>query len=303
VSSGAERHVAVTHFRVFGRAAGGGSPCPVVEDSTELSADDMQQLAAHLGEESGFVSCRGDGWRFRFFMPRSEVPMCVHATVAATTALVRKKRVARSGEMSVRTESGPCRVRWDDRFPPRVTVEQQRPRFGDPVHVAVLTEQALGLGRGAIDGNQPIRSVSVSTPKLMVPLLTPHDVHRVEPEFDALRQLCADLWTTGAYVFAPLPGGRARHFVARQFPVGGGVREDPATGVAAGALAAYVAQRAESATSTWIAIEIDQGDKMGCPCTLHAAAYVKAGEIARTTVTGSASFTGEARVSLSAGAA
>lgn len=301
VSSGAERHVAVTHFRVFGRGSRGGNPCPIVDDSGGLPADDMQDIAARLGEESGFVSCDDDGWRFRFFMPRREVPMCVHATVAATTALVRKRRVARSGETSVRTESGPCRVRWDDRRPPRVTVEQQPPRFGDPAHVAGSIERALGLGRGAIDGTQPIRSVSVSTPKLMVPLRTSDDVHRVDPELDALWKLCADLGTTGAYVFAPLPGAGAGHFVARQFPVGGGFREDPATGVAAGALAAYVADRAESATSTWIAIEIDQGDAMGYPCTLHAAAYVEAGEIARTTVTGSASFVGEARMSLSAG--
>lgn len=87
-------------------------------------------------------------------------------------------------------------------------------------------------------------------------------------------------------------------FVARQFPVGGGIREDAATGVAAGALAAYLADRTQAATPTWTAVKVDQGDAMGCPCTLHAAAYAEAGLVLRTTVTGSATFTGEVHLEL-----
>ena len=117
----------------------GGNPCPTIDDASQLSVADMQWLAAHLGEESGFVFCGDDGkWRFRFFMPRGEVPMCVHATVAATTALVESGRVPRSGNLVVRTASGHCRITWDDGSPPQVTVEQQPPRFGDPADVTVL---------------------------------------------------------------------------------------------------------------------------------------------------------------------
>jgi trans-2,3-dihydro-3-hydroxyanthranilate isomerase len=301
---GTRRPVTVAHFRVFERGPGGGNPCPVVVDAAGLSATDMLRLAEHFGEESGFVSHDDDGsLRFRFFMPRREVPMCVHATVAATTALVAKGLVDRGGGLpvNVNTVSGRCRVHWDDRTPPRVTVEQRPPRFGVPADVAPQVERALGIGRGTVDAELPIRPVSVSAPKLIVPLRRADDVHRASPDYELLWQLCQDLETTGAYVFAPHPDEHAHHFVARQFPVGGGIREDAATGVAAGALAAYLAERAIDSTPTWTAIEIDQGDAMGCPCRLDAAAYAEAGAVARTTVTGSASFIGEEHLNVPAG--
>lgn len=300
-SRGERRVVTVAHFQVFERGPAGGNPCPIVAEAADLSAADMQQLAAQLGEESGFVSSDDDGGlRFRFFMPLREVPMCVHATVAATTALVLSGRVSNGEELVVRTASGQCRVSCDDESPPRVTVEQQRPRFGDPLDVAATVERALRLEPGSVDGAQPVRSVSVSDPKLIVPLHDAHDVHRAEPDFELLSKLCQDLETTGAYVFAPHPDGGARHFVARQFPVGGGVREDAATGVAAGALAAHVADRVGAASPSWIAVEIDQGDAMGRPCRLRAAAYAEEGEVLRTTVTGSATLKGEERLDLTA---
>jgi PhzF family phenazine biosynthesis protein len=298
---GGTRHaVTVAHFRVFERGAAGGNPCPVIGDAAGLSGGDMQRLAAHLGEESGFVlHDDGGGLRFRFFMPRREVPMCVHATVAAITWLVASGMVPRAGELPVRTASGQCRVSWDDQSPPRVTVEQQRPNFGVPASVGADVERVLGLEPGTVDQAHPIRSVSVSAPKLIVPLRTASDVHRVNPDVDRLQELCERLETTGVYVFAPHPDGNATHVVARQFPVGGGIREDPATGVAAGALAAYLAQRAGLPGPTWSAIEIDQGDAIGCPCRLEAASYTEAGQVLRTTVTGRASITGSQRVDLS----
>lgn len=292
--------VAVAHFRVFERGGVGGNPCPIVGDASDLMTDDMQRVAAHFGQESGFV-CDDDGASvgLRFFMPRGEVAMCVHATVAATTWLVMNGRKPRSGELLVRTASGECSVSWDDALPPRVTVEQQPPRFGDRVDVAAAAARALRLP-GSVDPYLPIRAVSVSTPKLIVPLRDASDVRRASPNFELLSRLCQELDTTGAYVFAPHPEGSAEHFVARQFPVSGGVDEDPATGVAAGALAAYLADRRVGAGPTWSAIQIDQGDAMGCPCRLEAAAYAEGGTVLRTTVTGSASLTGEEQLDLAA---
>jgi trans-2,3-dihydro-3-hydroxyanthranilate isomerase len=304
---GAGRLVAVAHFRVFERP-GGGNPCPIVGDATSLSAEEMQRIAAHLGEESGFVCHEEDGGlRLRYFMPRREVAMCVHATVAASTWLVLSGKAPPTGEQRVRTESGECLVSWDDAgedgSSPRVTVEQQPPWFGKPFGVGVATaaERALRLA-GCVDKSLPIRAVSVSTPKLLVPLLDASLVHQAAPDFDLLSGLCEELGTTGAYVFAPRPDGIPGHFVARQFPTGGGVEEDAATGVAAGALAAYVADQewAGASAPSWRAIEIDQGDAMGCPCRLEAAAYAVGGVVLRTTVTGRASLTGEEELDLSA---
>lgn len=73
----------VQHFDVFARSPGGGNPCPVVPAPAGLSAAWMQGIAAHYGQETGFVLRDEDGWALRFFVPRHEMAICVHATVAA----------------------------------------------------------------------------------------------------------------------------------------------------------------------------------------------------------------------------
>lgn len=278
----------VWHLDVFGRGPGGGNPCPVGVNADGLSDAQMQALAAELGQEMAFALRDGDGGlRLRFFVPRREVGMCVHATVAAVTVLLRVGALTGS-EVCLRTTSGECHVTWDDSDPPRVSVEQQLPRFGSAFHDAAAVEQAVGLTSGAVNRRLPVRAVDVSRPKLIVPVRTADAVQGAQPDLPQLWSFCRRLATTGAYLFAPHPDGRPAHFVARQFPVDAGFPEDPATGIAAAALAAYLADLAPRTASRWIPVEIDQGDAMGRPSLLHASALVDIRGVLRSTVTGQA---------------
>lgn len=76
--------------------------------------------------------------------------------------------------------------------------------------------------------------------------------------------------------------------------------EDPATGVAAAALAAYLAQASRPRQPTWTPITIDQGDAMGRPSSLRAAALAGPSGVTRTRVTGRAVLTGRDLPGLSA---
>jgi PhzF family phenazine biosynthesis protein len=276
----------VVHLDVFARGPGGGNPCPVIVDATGLSDARMQGIAAHYGHETCFV-LPGPDLRLRFFVPRHEMAMCVHATVAAVTVLVGTGALSGS-EVLVHTASGPCRVSWDDATPPNVSVEQQTPEFGPTVAVGRQLEHVLRLHPGAVDDRYPIRAVSVSRAKLIVRLRTAADVQAADPRLDELWQLCRELDATGVYLFAPHPDGRVDHLVARQFPVDAGYPEDPATGVAAGALAAYLADGSRPAGPSWLDITIDQGDAMGRPSRLGARAFADATGVHRTVVIGQA---------------
>jgi PhzF family phenazine biosynthesis protein len=128
----------------------------------------------------------------------------------------------------------------------------------------------------------------VSRARLIVPLRRAADVQDAAPDHERLWELCRSAQTTGAYLFAPHSDGRAGHVVARQFPVDAGYPEDPATGVAAGALAAYLAHEALPASTGWLPIEIDQGDAMGRPSRLCASAFADSDGVHRSTVTGRA---------------
>jgi PhzF family phenazine biosynthesis protein len=122
--------LSVWHLDVFGRGPGGGNPCPVVLNGDDLPPAQMQALAAHFEQETVFVIRDGDApFRLRFFVPRREVVMCVHATVAAVTVLLQLGTLA-GNRATLITAAGPCDVTWDNADRPRVTVEQQPPQFG-----------------------------------------------------------------------------------------------------------------------------------------------------------------------------
>jgi PhzF family phenazine biosynthesis protein len=288
----------VGQWSVFGRGQTGGNPCPVITGARPLTPGQMQAIAAYYGHETVFVTdVTSASVSLRFFVPRHEMRMCVHATIAAITELAGSGAIT-GGHTVVGTASGEHRVSWDDGGQPDVTVEQHPPWSGPPAAIGAELAAALGLPAGSIAATAPIRAVSVSRAKLIVPLTDADAVHRVRPDFPALWELCGALATTGAYVFAPHQDGDPRHVVARQFPVDAGYPEDPATGVAAAALAAYLASELRPDEPAWTHVIIDQGDAMGQPSRLRAAALAGPDGITRTSVTGQAIRTGQSRLSL-----
>ena len=280
--------IPVQQWRVFPSGTRGGNPCPLVTDARELTAGQMRAMAAHYGHESAFVTnVSGSTVTLRYFVPRHEMRMCVHATIAAVTALA-SAGILTGGQASISTASGEHRVTWNGNDQPEVTVAQLPPWFGPHAAVHAELTTALGLPPGSISPAAAIQPVSVSRAKLIVPVRDAAAVHAARPDYPALWELCSRLDTTGAYVFAYHPDGAPGHLVARQFPVDAGYPEDPATGVAAAALAAYLAGQRRPARPSWTRIAIDQGDAMGQPSRLHAAALAGPDGVTRPSVTGRA---------------
>lgn len=293
--------VEIGQWVVFPRSSTlGGNPCPLVTDAGGLAPSQMQAIAAHYCHESGFVtSADASSAGLRFFVPRHEMRMCVHATIAAVTALT-SAGVLAGQQAVVRTASGEHAVSLGTGEPPEVTVEQNPPSLGPAAAIHHQVAAALRLPEESMVTTSPIQPVSVSRAKLIVPVRDAGAVHRARPDYPALWALCQRQGSTGAYVFAPHADGDRSHLVARQFPVDAGYPEDPATGVAAAALAAYLAQGSSPGQPTWIRITIDQGDAMGRPSSLRAAALAGPSGISRTSVTGRAVLTGRDVLDLAA---
>lgn len=262
----------VTRTRVFPRGRRGGSPCPVV-DGTRLTQAAMQNLAARFGVETAFLCSPPEAdaaLRLRFFVPRHEMEMCVHGTVAALS-VVRRARPSLPTQLPVETgvgvvktdaAGGAIRV-WLGQ--PVVDVEPT-----DPSTVA----RALGIDEESLDLRiGPLVSVSVARSKLMVPVLT-EALKAARPDYEALWALCDRTGSTGLYVFSLR---NEQQVQARHFPVRAGYLEDPATGVAAGALAAYLALCQPAGRGHSSDLEIWQGDALGQPCTMHARVREMAG--------------------------
>lgn len=120
----------------------------------------------------------------------------------------------------------------------------------------------------------------------MVPLCSKAVLDGLQPNLELLWTLCDHHETTGFYPFVQGENGR---LYARQFPKRAGYNEDPATGVAASALAAYlVDHRQVLVQNGWNCFTVFQGEAMGQPSVIYADVFVEDGKIIRTRIRGNA---------------
>lgn len=275
---------------VFQAREGGGNPCQVTLDADGLTAEEMQRMTRDFGMESAFLMrpSRPDcDIKVKYFMPLHETDMCMHATVGSTTVLVRQGVSPRS-PILFDTNLGPMQVEWSMRDGKvDVAVEQFLPQFGKSAPSAEEVCRVLNITPDKL-GEGPVQAVSTSRFKLMVPLRSRAVLDGLEPDFEALWDLCDRYEVTGFYPFA-LERGEENVLYARQFPNRAGYNEDPATGIAASALAAYlVDRRLVPVLSGWNSFTVYQGEAMGRPSVIYADVFAEEGRITRTRVRGNA---------------
>ena len=279
------------HTIVFEEKKGGGNPCPVTINADDLSSEERQALTARLGQESAFLSTpdRPDcDVKARYFVPDHEMGMCVHATVGSTVVLVEKGLFDRS-PIVFETPFGPVPVDWEKKDGKiEVAVNQFLPRFLESVPTKDEICRALGITEDQLAPG-PIENAATSRFKLLIPLVSKEVVYGLKPDYEYLWELCDRYETTGFYPYAAAQEEGENFFYARQFPKRAGYPEDPATGVAASALSAFlIAHRLIPVNEGWNRITVLQGEAMGKPSRIGARCFVKNGEITRTQVCGSA---------------
>jgi PhzF family phenazine biosynthesis protein len=292
--------LSICHAIVFKAAPGGGNPCPIVFGGQSLSDDEMRSIARTYMEETAFVIPSGDSEHdlgLRYFVPNHEMEMCVHATMGSVAAMATQGLIKKP-TLKIHTKVGSLFVNWKksgsdaDRY--EVTVDQFLPKYHSNNPSPIEAADALGIRVSDVaDEIGPIQSVSTSRPKLMVPLRSVEILDSLKPDFEYLWKLCDRYETTGFYPFAvSRTGGRSQYF-ARQFPKRAGYDEDPATGVAAAALGAYLAEYQKHAhePSDEQHYEIRQGYAMGKPGVLHAIVRLIGDSITKIQIRGEAEIT------------
>lgn len=279
------------HTMVFKESAGGGNPCPVTLDADGLTTEQMQEMTRLSGEECVFLihPARLDcDLRARYFVPAHEMGMCIHATIGAAAVLASEGR-ADHAPLLFETDLGPIKVDWErteDKFQAAVT--QFMPEFGRKAPVPEDVCRALGITLAQLE-KYPIQCASTSRSKLMVPLVSRSVLDDLKPEFEYMWQLCDACETSGFYPFVLDKTGRETVCFARQFPNRSGYDEDPATGVAASALGAYlVHHRIVPVREGWNSCTVYQGQAMGKPSVIYAETLVESGKITGARVRGEA---------------
>lgn len=264
---------------VFTDRAFAGNQLAVFTDARKLSAETMQALAREMNlAESVFVLRpeRGGHARIRIFTPARELPFAGHPTLGAAFVLggpLQAEIVRIETEAAivpVKLEREGARIVFGWMTPPLPTVE--------PFKLCEPLFAALGVRGSAL----PVECYDVGPKHVYVALETAEEVASLTPNLIDL----ARLGDIGVNTFAPTQAGwKTRMFAPRL-----GVNEDPATGSAAGPLAAHLLRHGRIRSGDEICIE--QGAELRRPSRLYARAHGSSAQLERIEVGGAAVIVG-----------
>jgi len=244
---------------VFTDAPLEGNPLAVFTEGEQIPSRLLQAIARELNlSETVFVlpgSSDHDA-HIRIFTPAAELPFAGHPTLGTACVLaaarhldtVRLKTGAGIVEVRLTRAPGADEVMFGEMDQPIPTVEP----FGNTDELL----RALGVDAGAVE--LPIEQYTNGPTHVLVALGDAGAVANLAPDHGALER------------------------------IGVGVREDPATGSAAGPIAAHLVRHGRLASGT--TIELSQGAEIGRPSTLYATAVGTGApaQIKRVTVGGNA---------------
>ncbi len=202
-----------------------GNQLAVFTNATDIPEAQLQRLAKELNySETTFVySPAGDGHvRMRIFTPSSELPFAGHPTLGTAFVLGGPLQLV---EIRIETARGTIPVQLEREGPRIVFGRMQQPLpTVEPFVRAGELEAVLG-----VESQLPVEVYDNGIAHIFVALGSAEEVAALEPDGQRL----AEFGDVGINCFA----GDGSRWKTRVFVPSLGVREDPATGSAAGPLA------------------------------------------------------------------
>ncbi len=255
-----------------------GNPLAVVTDADDLSTETMQRVAGELNQtETTFVlspTLPEAEWRLRSFTATGvEVFGVGHNALGAWWWLASAGRLTLDAPTRTFTQEIdgrvlPVEVRSEQGRVTSVSMAQADPVFGAVVGRTSPLASALDLGDAELAvGNLEAQVVSTGVPHLIVPVRDPGALARARPKAEPLAAYLRSVGAQGCYLFSLDPLDPDAPAQARFFGPNVGIVEDPATGSAAGPLAAYLVAR--SLASEQRPIVVEQGRAMGRPSRIE----------------------------------
>ena len=227
---------------VFSDRLFAGNPLAVVLDAATLNTAQMQRIArwANLSETAFLLppTQAAADYRVRIFTPRQELPFAGHPSVGSAYAAL-EARVVQAGKTSLLQEcaAGLLPVRIDGCGTSR-RIHVQAPA-AHVTHCAGSIAERLSTALGVTLRGSHLREVDNGPRWLVGDLEHAASVRALRPDMTELSALCTALAVVGACVFGHERDGTAAMAV-RAFCPADGIPEDPVTGSANAAIAAYL---------------------------------------------------------------
>ncbi len=251
---------------VFAEEKYAGNQLAVVRGGANLPEAALGKIALEMNySETTFVLAdeeAGGGYDVRIFTPGGEVPFAGHPTLG-TAYVIRHEILAEPvGRVTLNLKAGKIPVTFGD----VLWMRQLPPTFGATLDTAP-SARALNLETKDLDDRFPVQEVSTGLPAVIVPLRDLDALGRCKVDWERYVKLAGP--GKNLYVFCPEPHGNGPgDLSARMFANDLGVPEDPATGSAAGCLAAYLLEHRYLGTGP-VDVRVEQGYEIQRPSLLY----------------------------------
>jgi PhzF family phenazine biosynthesis protein len=223
-----------------------GNPAGVVMNAEGLTEYQMLQLARELNNsETAFLFPPDDDdcdVAIRYFTPKTEVPTCGHATIAALYAKALEENLD-SCTIRLKTQIGVLPVEIiKNSGDYQVLMTQGKfvlsPPFDSDTTLKILT--ALGLTLADIEDKCPVQIASTGHSKVMIGIRSRSQLNRLTPHLSHLADLSKVIGCNGYFVFTFDSDDDKILTYGRMFAPAIGINEDPVTGNANGPLGGYL---------------------------------------------------------------
>jgi trans-2,3-dihydro-3-hydroxyanthranilate isomerase len=276
---------------VFAASPLTGNPVAVVPDADRLAEAQMQAISREFNQsETAFVlapGLPGATVRLRSFTPiGAEVFGAGHNALGAWLWLALAGRLPAEAVATSDDPAGPAgpaqvgglaqqiggdvlpvRVRREPDGTFVVSMDQSPPEFGSITSDRGALAAALGLAETDLVADDPAQVVATGAGHLLVSLRDRAAVDRAVPHAAQLAEALARVGGEGCYIYArERPQGDEAAAYARFFNPVMGIAEDPATGTAAGPLAALLVRRGHLEAGPAV---IEQGHALGRPSRIQ----------------------------------
>jgi trans-2,3-dihydro-3-hydroxyanthranilate isomerase len=291
------------HVDVFTNTPYEGNQLAVFLEPAGLNDGMMQTIAREMNfSESTFIlSKQASGARMRIFTPGEELPIAGHPTIGSTFALAAEGVIPTgAAEFVFDLKAGPTPVslEWRDGRLAFAWMTQKLPAFTGTLRDRDAMAAAVGLAPTDLLPI-PAEVVSTGVPFLFVAIASRAAVDRVAIDPRALTRLFRDasIDERAVFLFTTDGGSAATETVySRMLGPGLGIAEDPATGIASGALGCYLLKHqlvTPAQARTMVSL---QGRQMKRPSRIHISIETEGETVTRVRVGGQSVVVGRGEV-------
>ena len=245
-----------------------GNPAAVIYLEKDIVDVKKQKVANELNlSETIFISesVTDADFKLEYFTPISKIDIAGHPTIAACYFLALEGRCPLDKEKATlrfETKAGivPCELDIRDAKVQYVMMNQPNPTFKRFDDIGYLLS-VLRLQEKDLIADYPVEFASTGLESLIVPIADLNVVQRLSPTY---MQMPWNVMIFSNEALSPLAAAHTRFFAPRL-----GIIEDPATGIASGALTGYLVKHKIIKGESPVSFVIEQGTEVGRPSEIN----------------------------------